>query len=75
MNSVTAARRSITALKEKVKKSAPVANLYLPQFGGARSPEVVRAYSERQRDLSAIEFYLELIESAKLQKPPGQKSG
>lgn len=65
MKPATAARRAIAALKEKVKKSAPVANLYLPQFGASRSPEVTRAWKERRQDLAAIEYYLEELANAK----------
>jgi len=62
MAPTTAARRAILALRETVKRKAATANLY--QYG-ARSPEVVQAWKDRQTDLSAIEFYQQELERAK----------
>lgn len=63
MTPLTAARRAIVALKARVKENSFHANLYL--VVGVRSPEVVREWKDRQADLSAIQFYMELIENAK----------
>ncbi len=74
MKPTAAYRRAVLALRAKVHKAAPVANLYRPEHGAARSPEVVRAWTERQRDLSAIIFFQELLRDAKVQSKARRES-